>query len=85
MIRSREREARAARTAGQRPRAITTIAVARAPSISTGGSNLIPVELSAMRASPSGAIGERRVATTTAPNAPTSPTTRLRGVPSTTN
>ena len=84
-IRSSDREARAARTAGQRPRAITTITVASAPSMSTSASKLIPVELSATRASPSGAIGERTVAITTAPNAPTNPTTRLRAVPSMTN
>ena len=41
--------------------------------------------LSATRASPSGAIGESRVAITTAPSAPAIPNARLRALPSMTN
>ena len=48
-------------------------------------SKATPVELSAIRASPSGAIGDRAVATTTAPAAPASATTRFRAMPSATS
>ena len=83
--RSLSRALRAARKAGHRPSAMTTSTTARLPSHSTTTSKVIPVELSATRASPRGAIGDRRAAIATAPMAPVSPTTRLRTVPSTTS
>ncbi len=76
---------REARTAGQMPRANATVAVASAPTGRTSRSKANPVEVSALRASPSGAIGERAMAIATAPAAPTRPTTRFRAMPSVTN
>ena len=79
------RAVRLARTTGQMPSATTTATVASAPIVRTSASKVIPVEVSAARASPRGAIGESKVAMATAPTAPASPTARLRALPSMTN
>ena len=80
--RSSVRRVRAARSAGQMPSARTTTTVASAPSRSTNESNATPVESSASRASPRGAMGDNNVAITTAPAAPARPTTRFRAMSS---
>ena len=55
--------------------------MASAPSGRTSASKSIPVEVSATRASPSGAIGDKAVASAMAPAAPARPTTRFRAMP----
>ena len=82
---SSARRALAARRAGHSPRTSTTANVASAPSRSTGASKAIPVEFSAIRASPRGAMGESKVATATAPTAPTRPITKVWAIPSATS
>ena len=76
---------REARTAGQMPRTSTTTTVATRPEQEDQRVEGKPVEGSARRASPTGVSGDRAKATTTAPAAPTSATTRFRAVPSTTS
>ena len=73
--------ARAPRSAGQTPSNSTIITVANAPSASTKVSNANPVESSASRASPRGAMGDKATARITAPTAPTTPTTSVRAMP----
>ena len=76
---------RAACHAGQMPSPMTTAIRATNPSGRTSGSKTAPVEGSAMRASPTGAIGDIATASATAPRAPAMATTRFRAVASATS